>query len=127
MRGDGDLGATVDDGIVDAVGGVTGRGGDNGGRGGEGEPAILGGLVADEGGLDMRASTHEAGADGGDPDTLVAEFGVEAFGEADESKLTGDIGQHVRDRDFAADGGDVDDGRAQGLGVAALEGCSTFE
>ncbi len=45
LWGDGDLGAAVEDGVVDAVGGVLGGGGDDGGGGGEGEPAILFGLV----------------------------------------------------------------------------------
>jgi hypothetical protein len=40
----------------------------------------------------------------------VAEFGVEAFGEADESELAGDVGKHVGHGEFAADAGDVDDG-----------------
>ena len=112
LRGDGDLGAAVEDGVVDAVGGVLGGGGEDGGGGGEGEPAVLGGLVADEAGLDVGAGAHEAGADGGDADAFVAEFGVEAFGEADEGELAGDVGQQVGHGDLAADGGDVDDGGA---------------
>jgi len=60
--------------------------------------------------VDFAAGAHEAGADGGDADTFVAEFGVEAFGEADEGELAGDVWEHVRHGELAADAGDVDDG-----------------
>ena len=109
LRGDGDLGAACGDGVVDAVGGVADGGGYDGRGGGEVEPARFLLLIADEGGMDVRAGTHEAGADGGDADAFVAELGVEALREADEGELAGDVGQKVRDGDLAADGGDVDD------------------
>ena len=41
LRGDGDLGAAGGYGVVDSVGGVTDRGGEDGGSRGEGEPALL--------------------------------------------------------------------------------------
>jgi len=116
LWGDGDLGATVDDGVEDAVGGVLGGGRDDGGGRGEGEPAILFFLIADEAGLDVGAGAHEAGADGGDADAFVAKFGVEAFGEAYEGEFAGGVGQHVGHGEFAADGSYVDDGGAGGVG-----------
>ena len=41
LRGDGDLGAAVGYGVVDAIGGAVDRGGEDGGSGGEGKPALL--------------------------------------------------------------------------------------
>ena len=68
--------------------------------------------------MDFAAGAHEAGADGGDADAFVAELGVEAFGEADEGELAGGVGQHVGHGEFAADGGDVDDGGAIAAGLS---------
>ena len=84
-------------------------------------------------GVGFAAGAHEAGADGGDADAFVAELGMEAFGEADESELAGDVGEQVGHGELAADAGDVDDGgvaRAAGLaaeqvgesGVGGVEG-----
>ena len=53
--------------------------------------------IADELGVIFAAGAHQAGADGGDADAFVAEFGVEAFGEADEGELGGGVGEQVRD------------------------------
>ncbi len=101
---------------------------DEGGVGAEVEPRVFLVALAGEVGMVLAAGTHEAGADGGDADAFVAELGVEAFGEAGEGELGGDVGEQVRDGDLAADGGDVDDsamsglageGRRAGAGVAA--------
>ncbi len=109
MGGDGDLGAAGGGGVVDAVGGVLATGGESGCGGAEGEPLELFFGLSGEGGLDGGAGAHEAGADGGDADAFLAELGVEAFGEAGEGELAGDVGEEVGDGDLAADGGDVDD------------------
>ena len=85
--------------------------------GGEVEPALLFFGLAGEVGVGFAAGAHEAGADGGDADAFVAEFGVEAFGEADEGEFAGDVGEHVGHGEFAADAGDVDDG---GVAVAGF-------
>ena len=69
--------------------------------------------------MGFAAGAHEAGADGGDADAFVAEFGVEAFGEADEGELAGDVGEHVGHGELAAYAGDVDDGGVAVDGVAA--------
>ncbi len=74
--------------------------------------------LAGEFGVGFASGAHEAGADGGDADAFVAEFGVEAFGEADESEFAGDVGEHVGHGEFAADAGDVDDGCVFVAGVA---------
>ena len=83
MRGDGDFGAASGYGVVDFVGGVVDGGGEAGGPGGEGEPELLLFTLAGVMGVGLTASAHETGTDGGDADALVAEFGVEALGEAD--------------------------------------------
>ena len=118
MRGDGDLGAAGGYGVVDLVGGVGDGGCEDRGSGGEFEPALFFDGAAGVAGVDFAAGAHEAGADGGDADAFVAEFGVEAFGEADEGELAGDIGEHVRHGELAADAGDVDDGGVAVDGVA---------
>ena len=102
MWGDGDFGALVDYGAVDAVGGVGGGGGEAGSFGGEVEPAAFELYVTDELGVIFSAGAHEAGADGGDADAFVAELGVESFGEADERELRGGVGKHVRHGQFAS-------------------------
>lgn len=61
-------------------------------------------------GVGLAAGAHEARADGGDADAFVAELGVEAFGESYESEFAGDVREHVRHGELAADAGDVDDG-----------------
>ena len=88
MRGDGDFGASGSNGGVDLVGGVTDRGGEDRGFGGEVEPALLFFCLAGEFGVGFAAGAHEPGADGGDADAFVAELGVESFGEAGERKLS---------------------------------------
>ena len=93
LRGDGDLGAAGRSGVEDAVGGVCGARGEAGRGGSHGEPAELLFGLPGELGLDAGAGAHEAGADGGDADAFVAELGVEAFGEAGEGELAGDVGQ----------------------------------
>ena len=55
-------------------------------------------------GLDAGAGAHEPGADGGDANAFVAEFGVKAPGEAGEGEFAGDVGQEMGDGDLAADG-----------------------
>ncbi len=115
LRGDGDLSAAGLDGGEDAVGGVGGGGGDDRGFGAEVEPGFFLVALAGEVGVVFAAGTHEAGADGGDADAFVAQFGVQALGEAGERELGGDVGEQVRDGDLAADGGDVDDGAMGGL------------
>ena len=65
--------------------------------------------------MGFAAGAHEAGADGGDADAFVAQFGVEALGEADEGEFAGDVGEHVGHGELAANAGDVDDG---GVAVA---------
>jgi len=105
--------------VIDAVSGVLGGDGYARGVGGEVEPAALEFYVADDVGVVFAAGAHEAGADGGDADAFVAEFGVEAFGEADESELAGDVREHVGHGELAADAGDVDDGCVTVDGVAA--------
>jgi hypothetical protein len=112
LGGDGDLGAAALDGGVDAVGGVADAGGEAWSFGAEVEPAGLLAGLAGEVGMHLAAGAHEAWADGGDADAFVAELGVEALGEAGEGELGGDVGEQVRDRDLAADGGDVDDAAA---------------
>ena len=92
---------------VDFVRGVFGGCSYAGGSSGEVEPAAFELDVSDELGVGFAAGAHEAGADGGDADSFVAEFGVEAFGEADESELGSRVRQHVRDGQLAANGGDV--------------------
>jgi len=119
LRGDGDLGAASGYGVVDAVGGVLDRGGDDRSCGGEGEPALLFFRLTGVLGVDFAAGAHEARADGGDTDAFVAEFGVEALGEADESELAGDVGEQVGHGELAADAGDVDDGGVAEAGFAA--------
>ena len=119
LRGDGDLGAACGYGVVDFVGGVADGGGEDGRFGGEVEPALLFFCLAGEVGVDFAAGAHEAGADGGDADAFVAEFGVEAFGEADEGELAGDVGEQVGNGELAADAGDVDDGCVAVDGIAA--------
>ena len=106
------LSAVVEHGGVDAVGGVLRGGGDDGCGGGEVEPAAFKFDVADELSVSLAAGAHQAGADGGDADSFVAEFGVEAFGESDQRELCGGVRQHVRHGQFAADGGDIDDAGA---------------
>ncbi len=70
--------------------------------------------------MGFSSGSHEAGADGGDADSFVAELGVEAFGEADEGELGGGVGEHVGDGDLASDAGDVDDGGAAAAGERCL-------
>ena len=77
--------------------------------------------MAGELGLDAGAGAHEARADGGDADAFVAEFGVEALGEAGEGEFAGDVGQEVGDGDLSADRGDVDDGGFAAVDFALLE------
>jgi len=105
---------------VDFVGGVFSGGGDAWSVGGEVEPAAFELDVADELGVGFAAGAHESGADGGDADSFVAEFGVEAFGEADEGELGGGVRQHVWDSQLAAYGGDIDDAGATGAGDRLL-------
>ena len=112
LGGDGDLGAAGGGGVEDAIGGIFAGGGEAGCGGAEGEPLELFSGLSGEEGLTAGAGAHETGADGGDADVFLAELGVEAFGEAGEGELAGDVGEEVRDGDFAADGGDVDDGGA---------------
>ena len=112
LRGDGDFGAAGGGGVVDAVGCVVRGDGDERGFGGEVEPALFGFDVADEFGVVFSSGPREAGADGGDADSFVAEFGVQTFGESDESELCGGVRQQVRHRKFAADAGNVRDGCA---------------
>jgi hypothetical protein len=106
--------------VEDFIGSVVCGDGDARGGGGKHEPALFSGGVADELGVVFAAGTHEAGADGGDADSFVAELGVEAFGEADESELCGGVGEHVGDGDLAADAGDVSDGGAALSGERSL-------
>ena len=112
LRGDGDFGAAGGYGVEDTVGRVGGVDGDERGGGCEVEPAALEFDVAYEFCVVFAPGAHEAGADGGDADSLVAEFGVEAFGEADEGELRGGVGEHVGGGDLSADGSDVNDGGA---------------
>ena len=49
------------------------------------------------------------GRDGRDVDPVARELGAEGVGEADQGEFAGLYGSHVRDGDFAADRGDVDD------------------
>lgn len=95
--------------MEDLVGCTLDGGGDDGSPGGEGEPALFFFELAGVVGVDFAAGAHEAGADSGDADALVAEFGVEALGEADEGELAGDVGKKMRHGELAADAGDVDD------------------
>lgn len=117
LRGDGDFGAAGVDGVEDARGGVSGGDGEAGGGGGEFEPVLFFFYGAVIFGVDLAAGAHESGADGGDANALLAEFGVEALGEADESEFTGGVGEEMGHGEFAADAGDVDDG-----GVAEVFG-----
>ena len=71
-------------------------------------------------GVSLSFGAHEARADGGDADALVAEFGMKALGVANEGELAGDVREHVRHGEFAADAGDVDD-RRLAVGGVALE------
>ena len=68
--------------MEDFVGSVFGGDSDAGGVGGEVEPAAFEFDVAYDFGVVFSAGAHEAGADGGDSNALVAKFGVEAFGES---------------------------------------------
>ena len=95
------------------------RGGEDGSSGSEGEPALLFFCLAGVFGVGFAAGAHEARADGGDANAFVAEFGVEAFGEADEGELAGDVGEQMGHGELASDAGDVDDGRVAVDGVAA--------
>jgi len=113
---DGDLCAASGDGVEDAVGSALGGGGEDGGFGGDVEPGLFAGDLTGEFGVGFAAGAHEAGADGGDADAFVAELGVEAFGEAGEGELAGDVGEHVGHGELAADAGDVDDA---GVGCVA--------
>jgi hypothetical protein len=74
--------------------------------------------MAGEYGMGFASGAHESGADGGDLNAFLAEFGVEAFGEPDEGEFAGDVGEKVGYGDFAADAGDVDDGWAFVAGFA---------
>ena len=96
MRGDGDLGAAGGYRFKDTVGSVFDRGGEDGGAGGELEPAALFFYLADVLGVGFSAGAHETGADGGDAYAFVAELGVKTFGEAYEGELAGVVGQKVR-------------------------------
>ncbi len=112
LGSDGDLGRARGHGVEDGVGGVLGAGGDEGRGRSHREPLEFFLRLAGELGLDGGAGAHEAGADGGDADAFEAELGVEAFGEAGEGELAGDVGEQMGDGDFAANRGDVDDGCA---------------
>jgi len=121
LWGDGDFGAAGGYGVVDFVGGVVDGRCEDWGPGGEGEPLLLFFGLAGVVGVGFAASAHEARADSGDADALVAKFGVEAFGEADEGKLAGDVGEHVGHGEFATDAGDVDDRSVFGTCRAAQQ------
>ena len=118
LGSNGDLGAACGDGVEDAAGGAFGGGGEDGSLGGEVEPELLFVDLADELGMGFATGAHEAGADGGDADAFVAELGVEAFGEADDGELAGDVREHVGHGELAADAGDVDDAGVGKLGIA---------
>lgn len=107
---DGDLGASRGYCREDPVSSVLNRGSYDGCGGTEGEPAGLLSLITDVGGVDVASGPHQPWADCGDAYAFVAEFGVQALGEADQGEFTGDVGQKVWDGDFTSDGGDVDDG-----------------
>jgi len=121
LRGDGDLRAAGIHGPVNFLGGVADRGGEDGGSCGEGEPTLFFFDSAGEVGVGFSPGAHQAGADSCDPDALVAEFGVKALREAEESEFAGDVGEHVGHGELAADAGDVDDGGVALAGFAVKQ------
>ncbi len=109
LRGDGNLGATGLDGVVDDIGGVVDVGGEPGGLRREFKPALFFGLLAGEVCVFFATRAHQTRADSGHANTFAAQLGVQTLGEAGESELGGDVGQEVWNWDLASDRGDVDD------------------
>jgi len=106
--------------MEDFVGGVFGGHGDARGFGGECEPAALELYVAYDLGVVFASRAHQAGADGGDSNALVAKLGMETFREAYQREFCGGVGEHVGNGDLSADAGDVDDGGSAGSGERGL-------
>ena len=110
LRGNGDLGATFDYSVVDLVGGAIGRGCEDGRFGGELKPALLFFRLAGVVRVDLAAGAHEARADCGDVDSLVAKFRVKTLRVAYEGELAGYVGKQVGHGEFPSNAGDIDDG-----------------
>src|SRR4029079_13768304 len=73
------------------------------------EPGVLGPVLALEAGIAGTPGTHKTGADGGNDNAVLGQFGPQALGQANQRKLAGAVGQQVRHADLAANRADVDD------------------
>ena len=89
----------------------------------DGEPGVLGGLVAGEQRVAGGARAHEAGNADGDRDAVAGRLDPQALGEPDRGVLRGDVGQQVRGGQLPADRRDDKGcGRGGPVGRAARNG-----
>ena len=75
----------------------------------EGEPNELAGLVPLEECMEVGAGAEQARNNGGDGDAVALKLRMQPFRQPGCRELGGGIRQQMRERDFAADGRNVDD------------------